>query len=730
MKKRIFPVYGRAEIITAMLYLCSISAVMMYALCRSYVVICTAAMTLCSCGIFMLFYKLRKKRLVSFLTFVALLAAVAGICSAVTAVKGRVSIVRFIYLASDEYDNLLAVAVIALFSFVMAYPVFYFTVRLPRPCFLLLPAMAPLILCARTVGAIPAGYVVFIAVGYFAAVMGVSRAEYAKDTYVDDKRSRYERLAAMGIFAAAAAVILAIVPRDDYTRYARYLNRRMWEGASFFGTGGQMGGFSQSSVPNTGNNDAPDNLLFYVTTDNPQNIISQSFDRYMPKRGWTYVDDFTTGYADWRRKEEGLDYSGLAYRLEKAVEDGKLADYAEEISALSRVYEKETGGSVMNLNIADGSNSNVVRHPNGTYDVQLYGNNLKTYKNPVDEIFTKEPFGRNPTYTLRYYKNVIKADIARYFSGLPKDDYFNLLEQAAAEDVISNREMRNLENAFENAENYAVTTFDETITPRIQALADEITAGLDNDYDKAVAIEQWFGKEKFIYDLNFIPQETGAEYFIFQSKRGICTDFATASTLLLRAAGVSARYTEGFLLATDAEHTDRYGRYEVYANQAHAFASAFVPGAGWVEVDGTKYAIDMTNNKDRQRTIFICAVAAGVVVTVCIVFRKRISDVLFAVRYRLLRGSRRVRALYIKLRKIASSISGVPQRSLTTGEVRRAVGERLRLDREAGEITYAADALFYGGCEPNFDNKRLFECYKTVLKASRKYKKSKKRKER
>ena len=113
-----------------------------------------------------------------------------------------------------------------------------------------------------------------------------------------------------------------------------------------------------------------------------------------------------------------------------------------------------------------------------------------------------------------------------------------MLVEAVNDEVIDRETAQALNEERLSAEDYLYSVTDETITPRIQALADQITAGLDNDYDKAIAIEQWFGNAGFTYDLNFVPQELTAEYFLFTSKRGICTDFATATTLLLRAAGV------------------------------------------------------------------------------------------------------------------------------------------------------------------------------------------------
>lgn len=719
MKKRSKPVFDGAENIAALTYLCALSTVIMYLLCRDHIVICTVIMTALCSGIYMLFYAFRHRRLVSFVVFMALLGAVMFTVSAMGAAEGRMALIEFIYNTSDYFNATLAAGSIVLFSFVVTYPVFYFTVRLPRPCFLLLPALAPLILGARTLVELPAGLIAFLAAGYFVATMGVSRVEYpAENRYVDDKKSRKERLAIMGILGAAAAGLLLIIPRSDKTPYADYLSAARFTNTPFYGTQG-LTGFMQSSSPNTGNNQPSDNALFYVMTDTPKDIISQSFDVYRGKDGWTYLRKYSMGYKDWQSEQWQLNYNRLAYLLKRGAKEGKLADFAEELLQIPDVPANSLMGSVMTIQIVDRSNTAVVRHPGGTYAARISNRTDTIYRNEKDELFTESPFGTEALYTLDYYGKEIEPDFARYISGLSRTEYFALLDKAAAEEIIDETAAGAFKNAYYSALNYQIDTADAAITPRIQALADEITEGLDNDYDKALAIEEWFGNDGFTYDLDFVPQELSAEYFLFKSKRGICTDFATASTLLLRAAGIPARYTEGFLVKTDPASMDFYGRYVVKADQAHAFATAFIPGRGWIEVDGTKYAALASAGKEIQKIVFYVAIAAGVVVALCIVFRKQLSEAVFVIVYKLGRGTKKVRALYLRTRRLACSISGADPKITTSGEVRDVILRTLSLGKEAGEIADAADALIYGGWAGNFDQKRLYKNYKLIKAARR-----------
>lgn len=719
MKKRSKPVFSGAENIAALIYLCSISTVMMYLLCRDHMLICTIIMTAVCCGIYMLFYLFRNRRLVSLGIFLGMLAGVWLVITSVSASMGPLALMEFIYNTSDYFDITLAAASIVLFSFIVTYPVFYFFVKLPRPCFLMLNALVPLIISARTVGALPVWIIAFLAVGYFLAVMGVSRAEYPKDNrYVDDPKARRERLAAMGILGAAAAVLLMVVPRSDETPYSDYLDPDRINKTSIYGTQA-LTGFSQGSSVNTGNNPTSENVLFYVMTTTPRNIISQSFDRYRGRNGWTYLRSYSAGYPDWQAEQKLLNYNLLCVRLKQAALSGKLSDYAEELSALPDVPYSAGASSTMTLQIVDNSNTTVVRHPAGTFNAWISDSYDVIYRNEKDEMFTEVPFGRNAMYTLSFYGNSTVPEFSQYLSGLPQDKYLGLLDAAEEDGVIDKSTASAFKNEYLSSVRYLIDTTDEAITPRIQALADEITAGLDNDYDKAVAIERWFGEEGFLYDLNFVPQELSAEYFLFTSKRGICTDFATASTLLLRAAGISARYTEGFAVKTDVTHVDIYGRYEVKADQAHAFASAYIRGSGWIDVDGTKYAEEVSQSKEIQRKVFYVVLAAGVVAVLCIIFRKRLSELAFVIRYKLTRSKKKIRALYLRTRAVACSITGDDPKTVTTGEVRAVISRTLMLEKEAAEITDAADALFYGGMTVKVDSKRLYRSYKLIRRARR-----------
>lgn len=112
-------------------------------------------------------------------------------------------------------------------------------------------------------------------------------------------------------------------------------------------------------------------------------------------------------------------------------------------------------------------------------------------------------------------------------------------------------------------------------------LTDEVSA---TDVADTIA---GFVRNSALYDLDTekMPWESGdfAKWFLEESETGYCVHFATAATVLLRAAGVEARYVEGYMFTT------RMGQETtVTADQAHAWAEYYEPLLdAWIVLEAT-----------------------------------------------------------------------------------------------------------------------------------------------
>jgi transglutaminase-like putative cysteine protease len=70
---------------------------------------------------------------------------------------------------------------------------------------------------------------------------------------------------------------------------------------------------------------------------------------------------------------------------------------------------------------------------------------------------------------------------------------------------------------------------------------------------------------------------------VFQTRRGVCQDFAQLEIAFLRSMGIAARYVSGYLETEPPPGKPRLAG----ADASHAWVSFYCPGAGWVDVDPT-----------------------------------------------------------------------------------------------------------------------------------------------
>lgn len=92
------------------------------------------------------------------------------------------------------------------------------------------------------------------------------------------------------------------------------------------------------------------------------------------------------------------------------------------------------------------------------------------------------------------------------------------------------------------------------------------------------------------YDLNTgkMPSEQGdfARWFLEESDTGYCVHFATATAVLLRAAGIPSRYVTGYMLYAEAGKT-----VTVNASHAHAWVEYYEPALDlWMVLEATPAA--------------------------------------------------------------------------------------------------------------------------------------------
>lgn len=110
--------------------------------------------------------------------------------------------------------------------------------------------------------------------------------------------------------------------------------------------------------------------------------------------------------------------------------------------------------------------------------------------------------------------------------------------------------------------------------------------GFDSSHEEFIkALFQHFRTEGFHYTLKPpLMKEKPIETFLFETRYGFCSHYATAFVYLMRAANIPARVIGGY----QGGEFNKVGKFlEVRQADAHAWAEVWLEGKGWVRFDPT-----------------------------------------------------------------------------------------------------------------------------------------------
>ncbi|WP_407342425.1 transglutaminaseTgpA domain-containing protein [Pengzhenrongella phosphoraccumulans] len=122
-------------------------------------------------------------------------------------------------------------------------------------------------------------------------------------------------------------------------------------------------------------------------------------------------------------------------------------------------------------------------------------------------------------------------------------------------------------------------------TGDVTATAAEVTAGLTNHYDQALALQSYLrNTQNFTYSTE-VPagQSDDAVWDFLGSKIGYCVQFGTAMTVMARTLGIPARLAVGFLPGSLADS----GEQVVTGRDSHAWPELYFPDSGWIRFEPT-----------------------------------------------------------------------------------------------------------------------------------------------
>lgn len=193
------------------------------------------------------------------------------------------------------------------------------------------------------------------------------------------------------------------------------------------------------------------------------------------------------------------------------------------------------------------------------------GGNMIPYYNASSEIFITRDLQPGDTYSGTAYN---------YLSGTP--GLSNLIDACA---LSADPDLPEIIRTY--------TALPEHLEQRVRDLALTASGNAVSPYEKAFTIQNWLSRS-FRYTTDVADQPEDIDFvtnFLFNTKEGYCTYFASAMTVLCRMIGLPARYVEGYLVRPGVS-----GTVTVTGRDAHAWTEVYFSGFGWVTFDATPAA--------------------------------------------------------------------------------------------------------------------------------------------
>lgn len=556
------------------------------------------------------------------------------------------------------------------------------------------------------------------------------------------------------LFITAATILVLILPKPTITADRSYLDTLLDTSSFADYLLSAISGFNDSSDGGNYSALSSSQALYYVETQESLNLRLSTYTYYdYATDSWSaaYLDGHSDYYDLFYDTPSTLmmkdliaeyDRNDLPYYLSENASATPYDYYMffcmveEAYPALAEEYGF-AGISKMQLSLPDYKRSMVFHTPmyNGTnymaplhtymvasktrYETQLY-----QAKNGL--FFRTDPaIIRMEEYSLQYLSPTMFEDEAMQFltQQLTIEEVLTLaVELAYSMDTYANYPDLNLFALFlndeiSNALYYSQDMIGRETPERVTELATTLTEGLTTDFEKANAIRNYL-YTFYTYDADYLISDTdNVETFLFENRTGVCYQFASAMTELCRAAGLYARYVEGFALAEETNST-RYpnANYVIRAKHAHAFTEVYIAGYGWLSMDAT--AADLNESPDLlagaediistlQRTGIILLIFSAVIVLLSHFLLPILAEQHFRRVYRKRKGLAMMSKAYTRLQKQWQTPSAA-----TIREVCAQMQPLFAYDQQAeaalSQLQTTLEQGFYGEC---YTDTLAMECY-------------------
>lgn len=170
-----------------------------------------------------------------------------------------------------------------------------------------------------------------------------------------------------------------------------------------------------------------------------------------------------------------------------------------------------------------------------------------------------------------------------------------------------------------------------SISPRVHELVSEIIRDKHGRYEKTIAIISYL-RERAIPATRIEPPPPGidpVEHYLFEGGyTGFSNHLASATAIMLRAAGIETRVISGYVPHTPPDEAG----FLIRRSDAHDWVEVFFPGTGWVVFDAGQNPLQKENEISQWRRLlnwiannwyWLLAIGAILTVTIIMALRAR-----------------------------------------------------------------------------------------------------------
>ncbi|MDE7120619.1 MAG: transglutaminase-like domain-containing protein [Oscillospiraceae bacterium] len=500
--------------------------------------------------------------------------------------------------------------------------VYYFAKTRYRMSMQFLIMLIPLSFYAKEGQHMPAVLVIILLASYFLLMIYCRMLrDTDKQRYIPGLQGKIS----IAIYVIAFSVLASVIPKPTITPDREFIDNAM----SYSSWSDILMNAISMFTDSTDNTVATSNntrTIYYVNAPESLRLRTQTYSYYnSEKDSWNILETYDGISQSLQEPMTDKPQDVLQAILDAAALDQDFAEtyHLTEFAGMT-LPEQE----LKELYLYTRFTTQVLPSPTRTV---LLGSEIS--KDQVGQSVMNTVFAPNFSngVSLQYYSDTYAKyeAVNPVLKKLSNQNYHALL--LAAMDVLENSRPEQAElliradREYNNAYSYLnFVTMSDSQSDAIALLAQEITAGLESDFEKAQAIEQYFLKQNFVYDQSYQKSKgENAEYFLTQSQTGVCYEFATAMVLLCRSAGLPARYTQGYNLNElyDFKINNHTTNYLIKVRDAHAFPEVYISGYGWLSFEPTVPSMDLPDSTKAENqavmrwgiVLLVLALIAGLI---------------------------------------------------------------------------------------------------------------------